>query len=162
LGVSNDHVVWQTLYRRPVMNNADFGTPADDAERAVLDPSAPGVARTLAFLGVTAIVTHRDALDYIAGARKVPNASWGAGYQLVPRHAGGPSVWRVVAPPAPALVTLHGGFGQPSSPQQGVVEFPLDASSGVGELRFTAQQGGVVRLSFDARPPGREQTLRLA
>jgi O-antigen/teichoic acid export membrane protein len=162
LGVSNDHVVWQTLYRRPVMNNADFGTPADDAERAVLDPSAPGVAQTLAFLGVTAIVTHPDALDYIAGASKVPNATWGPGYKLVARTPDGTSVWRVVAPPAPALVTLPGGFGQPSAPKQGVVEFPLDASSGVGELRFTAQQGGVVRLSFDARPPGREQTLRLA
>ena len=162
LGVSNDHIVWQTRYRRPLMNNADFGTPADDAERAVLDPSAPGVPQTLAFLGVTSIVTHPDALDYIAGAPKVPNANWGRGYALAGRSPDGTSTWQVVAKPAPALVTLHGGFGQPRAPKVGVVEFPLDASSGVGELRFTAKEAGLVRLRFDATPPGREQTLRLS
>jgi hypothetical protein len=29
-------------------------------------------------------------------------------------------------------------------------------------MQFTAQKPGVVRLTFDATPPGREQTLRLA
>lgn len=162
LGVSNDHIVWQALYKRPVVNNADFGTPADDAERAVLDPSAPGVAQTLAFLGVTAIVTHPDALDYIAGEPKVPNASWGPGYELVSRTSDGSSVWKVVAPPAPALVTLTGGFGQPKAPRVGTVEYPFDAPSGVGQLQFTAQRAQLVRLTLDATPAGREQTLRLA
>jgi len=162
LGVSNDHIVWQTLYRRPVMNNADFGTPADEAERAVLDPSAPGVAQTLALLGVTAIVTHADALDYIGAAPKVPNANWGPGYRLVARTRDGSSVWQVVAPSAPALVTLPGGFGQPRLWDHGAGGFPFDSPSGVGEIQFTARDAAVVRLTFGATPPGREQTLRLA
>jgi hypothetical protein len=61
---SNDHIIWQTVYRRPLLNNADFGTPADAARRTVLNPSVPGAAETLALLGVTAIITHSDALDY--------------------------------------------------------------------------------------------------
>ncbi|PWU25605.1 MAG: hypothetical protein C5B48_00440, partial [Candidatus Rokuibacteriota bacterium] len=162
LGVSNDHIIWQTLYKRPLMDNADFGTPADDAERAVLDPSASGVAQALAFLGVTAIVTHPNALDYIADAPKVPDATWGRGYELVTRTSDGSSVWRVVASPAPALVTLVGGFGQPRLPKLGVVEYPFDSRSGVGEIQFTSQREQLVRLKLDATPPGRSQLLRLA
>lgn len=163
LGVSNDHIVWQTIYRRPLMNNADFGTPADDAERAVLDPSAPGVAGTLALLGVTAIVTHSDALDYIAGAPKVPNARWGPGYKLVGRSSDGSSTWQVVAPPAPALVTLPSGFGQPEPPVGGAVGFPLVAAGGVGYVELRANNARVIDLAFDARSPGgREQVLRIS
>jgi O-antigen/teichoic acid export membrane protein len=162
LGVSNDHIVWQTSYRRPVMNNADFGTPADDAERAVLSPSAPGVAHTLALLGVTAIVTHPDALDYIAGAPSVPNARWGPGYELVGRASDGSSTWQVVATPAPALVTLPSGFGQPEPPVDGV-GFPLVSSGGVGYLELRTKEQQVIELTFDAQSPGgREQVLRLS
>jgi O-antigen/teichoic acid export membrane protein len=163
LGVSNDHIVWQTAYRRPVMNNADFGTPADEAERAVLDPAGPGVAQTLALLGVTAIVTHPDALDYIARAPKVPNASWGPGYSLAGRAPDGSSTWRVVARPAPALVTMHGGFGDPQPPEHGSVGFALLDPSGVATFEIRAREAGTVRLIFAAASPqGREQVLRLS
>jgi hypothetical protein len=164
LGVSNDHIVWQPLYKRPVMNNADFGTPADDAERAVLDPSGPGVPQTLALLGVSAIITHPDALDYIAGAPKVPNASWGPGYRLVGRARDGSSTWQVVARPAPALVTTPGGFGDPQPPVRGEVGFPLLSPSGVGTFEIRTKEAGTVRLAFDAIPPKAHttQVLRLA
>jgi hypothetical protein len=160
--VTNDHIIWQTQYRRPLLNNADFGSLADDARRTVLNPAVPGTAEALAFLGVTAIVTHPDALAYREGIPDVPDANWGQGYELVERTAEGASVWRVVAAAAPALVTLTGGFGEPTPTTDGLVGYPLSSRSGVGAIEFTAKAPAVVRLSFEATPPGRTQTLRLA
>ena len=158
---TNDHIIWQTVYRRPLLNNAEFGSRADEARRMVLDPHVPGVAETLAFLGVSAIVTHPDALAYDGTLAEVPNATWGPGYALVARGADGSSVWRVVAAPAPALVTLTGGFGEPA-PADGAVGYPLVSPEGIGTIEFTARAPGVVRLTFAATPPDRTQVLRLA
>jgi O-antigen/teichoic acid export membrane protein len=165
LVVTNDHIIWQTVYRRPLLNNADFGTEADYARLRVLDPATPGVARALAFMGVTAIVTHPDALAYreVAEIPDVPNADWGPGYRLVARTADGSSVWQVVARPAPALVMTHGGFGDPRAPRGGIVDFPLLSPSGVGYFEIVAKKPGVLRLTFDAEPPvGKKQVLRIA
>jgi hypothetical protein len=121
------------------------------------------VAEALAFLGVTAIVTHANALHYNDRSPDVPRASWGPGYQLLTRTSDGSSVWRVVASPAPALATLYGGFGDPQPPEQGTVGFPLISSSGVGEVQLRAKEPGVVRLTFHATPPeGRTQVLRVS
>jgi O-antigen/teichoic acid export membrane protein len=159
---SNDHVIWQTIYRRPMFGNADFGTRADDARRIVLNPRVPGTAEALAFLGVTAIITHPDALRYVDTAKDTPNASWGPGYELVARVPDGSSVWRVVAVAAPALVTLTGGFGEPLTDERSFVGYPLVSPSGVGTIEFTAKAPSTVRLEFDATAPRPEQTLRLA
>jgi len=157
-----DNLLWQREHGRPVLNNDAIGTPAYEATQMLVDPATPGTAAQLAFLGVTAILSHPNALDYTEGVPNVPDASWGPGYALVARTSDGASVWRVVAKPAPALVTLTGGFGAPQPPQDGKVGYPFNSPSGVGTMQFTAQQPGVVRLTFDAKPPGREQTLRLA
>ena len=159
---SNDHIIWQTVYKRPLLNNAEFGTLADAARRMVLNPRVPGTAETLALLGVTAIVTHKDALGYRDDQPDVPNASWGPGYELVKRAADGSALWRVVATPAPALVTLVGGFGEPTPTDTGLVVYPLTSPSGVGTIDFTAREAGVVRLIFEATPPRPGQVLRLA
>jgi hypothetical protein len=163
LVVTNDHIIWQTLYKRPLLNNADFGTPADDARRSVLDPASPGAAEDLAFLGVTAIVTHANALRYRDGVPEVPNASWGPGYELVGRSSDGSSTWQVVAPAAPVLVTVHSGFGDPSPPQGDKVPFPLISPSGVGYFELRARHEELVRLTFEATPPsGPRRVLRIA
>src|SRR4029079_18900112 len=47
LVTSNDHIIWQTVYRRPLLGNADFGTRADDARRIVLNPRTSGTAEAL-------------------------------------------------------------------------------------------------------------------
>ncbi len=129
---TNDDVIWQTVYRRPMFGNADFGTRADDARRVVLNPRVPGTAESLASLGVTAIITHPDALRYVDDAKDVPNASWGPGYELVTRTPDGSSLWRVVAAAAPALVTLPGGFGEPITDTDSFVGYPLVSPSGSG------------------------------
>ena len=159
---SNDHIIWQTVYRRPLFGDADFGTEADAARRIVLNPRTPGTAEALALLGVTAIVTHPDALRYYDTAKDVPNADWGPGYELVARGSDGSAVWRVVATAAPALVTLPGGFGEPVPVGDKLVGFPLISPSGVGEIQFTAKAPSTVRLRFDARPASEGQVLRLA
>ncbi len=159
---SNDHIIWQTVYRRPLLGNAGFGTSADQARRVVLNPRTPGVAQSLAFLGVTAIVTHPDALRYVDSAKDVPNADWGPGYELVARGSDGSAVWRVVATAAPALVTLPGGFGEPINVSDELVGYPLVSPAGVGVIQFTAKAPSTIRLQFDAKPAGRTHVLRLA
>ena len=154
-----DHLFWQRIHGRPVLNSEAFGTQADDARRVVLSPGAPGTAEKLAFLGVTAIVTHRDALSYTDFVPDVPNASWGPGYELVARTPDGSSVWRVVAAPAPVFVTLHSGFGDAQQPEGEVVDFPLNSSSGVGYFELRAKVAGVVRLIFEAELPGGERRV---
>ena len=162
LVTSNDHIIWQTVYRRPLLGNADFGTRADEARRIVLNPRTPGTAEALAFLGVTAIITHPDALRYVDEAPDVPNASWGPGYELVTRAPDGSSVWRVVAVAAPSLVTLGGGFGEPIPEGESAVGYPLVSPAGVGVIELTAKAPSTVRLEFDARTPRSQQTLRVA
>jgi hypothetical protein len=162
LVTTNDNIIWQTVYRRPLLNNADFGTEADQARRVVLDPAVPGVAQTLALLGVTAIVTHPDALRYVDDAKDVPNARWGPGYELVERARDGSSLWRVTARAAPAVVMLSGGFGEPSPTADELVGYPLVSPSGVGTIEFVARAPSTVRLRFAATPPRAKQTLRLA
>ena len=75
----------------------------------VLDPAQPGTAQTLALLGVTAIVIHPGGPADTPLQPREPTAE--PGYRLVGRFPDQSSVWKVVAQPAPALVTLPGGFG---------------------------------------------------
>jgi hypothetical protein len=157
-----DNLLWQRDHGRRVLNNDAIGTPAWNATQMLVDPATPGTAAQLAFLGVTTLLSHPNALDYTAGVPDVPNASWGPGYALASRTPDGTSVWRIVAQPAPALVTFPGGFGAPQPPENGRVGYPFDSPSGVGTIQFTAQEPSLVRLTMDATPPGREQTLRLA
>jgi hypothetical protein len=157
-----DNLFWQRDHRRPLLNTSAFGTPADEARRVLVHPGVPGTAEALAFLGVTAIITRADALDYDQDSPDVPRESWGPGYELVQRWPDGSSVWSVTAPAAPALVTLPGGFDGPIRQPDGGVGYYLVSPSGVGLLEFTAKAPSVVRLTFDATPPGDDaRELRL-
>ena len=87
----------------------------------------------------------------------------GQGFALVGRFPQSASVWRVVAPPDAAFVTLPGGFAKPRDIHGSFNGFPLIASGGVGVLHIASKQAGVVRLVFEAAPPqGQTRTLRLA
>jgi hypothetical protein len=154
---------WQSVHHRPLLNTDAFGTPADDAQHALVNPSTPGTAEQLALLGVTAIVTHGDALRW-GPAEYPPNPTdWGPGYRLVARLPTGASTWQVFARPAPAFVAAVSGFGPPEPLENGTPAFPLLSPSGVGYFTIRAKRDGVVRLSFDADPPsGERRVLRLA
>jgi hypothetical protein len=158
-----DYLLWQTRHHRPILNTYAFGTAADDAQHALVNPSTPGTAQQLALLGVTTIVTNGDALRWGSGQypRNPPN--WGPRYRLVARTETGASTWRVAAQPGPAFVAAVSGFGPPEALDDGTAGFPLLSSSGVGYFTIRAKEPGTVRLSFDATPPsGQKRVLRLA
>jgi O-antigen/teichoic acid export membrane protein len=153
---------WQREHGRPLVNGAASGTYANDVARMVVDPRAPGTAERLALLGVRAIVTRPDALDYATpDTPDLPNAQWGHGYALVGRTANGSSIWRVTAGPAPAVASFpRADFADPLPPNAGFVGYPLRHRTGVIDLRALAEQ--VVRLDFDVRAADNQlRTLRV-
>jgi O-antigen/teichoic acid export membrane protein len=161
LGSSDLYLLWQRRHGRPLLNGAPAGTPADDARRVLLDPASPGVASTLALLGVTAIVIHPSGSADVEVAPRNPTGA--DGFSNLARLQDGTTVWRVAAAPAPALVTLTGGFAPPVREENGAVGYALLSPAGVGTLEFTARTGGVVRLVFEATPPSSHmRVLRLS
>ena len=160
LGHSDVYHLWQSKHGRPLFNNAPPETPADNARRMLLDPAQPGTAAALSLLGVTAIAFHPGAE---VDSEVEPHEPAGdPGYRFVGRFDDRASVWQVVAPPAPAFVTLPGGF---SAPQyvDGTVRYPLSSTAGVGVIELTAKTATTIALRFAAFPPGGEtRTLRIS
>jgi O-antigen/teichoic acid export membrane protein len=150
LGKSDIYRFWQRKHGRPIVNGADPATPADEARLVLLDPRDTGTAEKLALLGVSAIIVHKHATVDVEVTPRLPSA--GEGYEPVARVADGASVWRVVARPAAAFVTLPGGFAAPRRDAQGRVDYPLVSPAGVGVIQLRAKRRRVVRLSFDALP----------
>jgi O-antigen/teichoic acid export membrane protein len=159
---STDYLFWQRVHHRPLFNGAPGDSIAEQLRLRLVDPAAPGTAEQLAALGVTAIVTHRNAFHFAEGAPEVPNASWGPGYQLLARAPDGSSSWRVVARPAPA-VAIFTGVGDPQRPQGTFVGYAFSSPSGVAYVQLRTTKAGLVRLSFEAQPPaGQTRVLRIA
>jgi hypothetical protein len=169
LGYSDIVKLWQKRHGRALVNGAPVDTPADYARLVLLDPAQPGTAQALALLGVTAISIHPRAHVDAEVPPRAPASD--PGYKLIGSfpdrgsiwYPGGASVWQVVAQPAPALVTLPGGFAKPK-PTGGLgTGFAFTSPSGVGVIQLTAKAAGVVRVVFDAVPPqGAAKTLRIA
>jgi O-antigen/teichoic acid export membrane protein len=161
LGYSDIYRLWQRSHGRPLLNLPPITSAADYARLMLLNPAEPGTAQALSLLGVTAIGIHPHAhVDAEVAPRDPANVR---GYNLVGRTSDGASVWRVDARPAPALVTLPGGFSLPNWQAGGFVGYALDSTAGVGVIDFAAKLPGVIRLTFDAIPPkGSKRTLRIA
>lgn len=159
LGLSDIYRFWQRRYERPLMNGAPANTPGDYARLVLLDPAEPGTAAALSLLGVTVASIHPQAQADVEVPPREPEGV--AGYRLLGRfpdrnsiwYPGGASEWEVTAAPAPALVTLPGGFSKPMPSDRGAA-YPLTDGSGVGVLDFLAKRAGTVELVFDALPPG--------
>ena len=160
LGYSDIYRLWQRRHGRPLVNGAPPGTTADEARLVLLEPSQPGTAQNLALLGVTAIGIHPGA--HVDSEVLPRDPAHDSGYRLVGRFPDGASIWKVVASPAPAFVTLPGGFGLPRLEPNGLVAYPLTAGGGVAVFNVRAKSAGVLRLVFEARPPSGERSLRVA
>ena len=159
LGYSDIYRLWQRVHGRPLVNGAPVNTTADEVRLVVADPAQPGTAQALSLLGVTAIAIHPNLHPDVPIQPREPTPA--EGYRLVGRYPDGSSVWDVVAPAAPALVTLPAGFSQPQF-SGGNVVFPFDAASGVGLFELRAKVAGVLQLVFDATPPaGAKRDLRI-
>jgi O-antigen/teichoic acid export membrane protein len=159
LGYSDIYRLWQRTHGRRLVNGAPEGSSADQARLMLLDPAEPGTAQSLSLLGVTAVVVHPGAHVDTPVEPRVPTAA--DGYRLIGRYPDGSSVWAVVARPAPALVTLPGGFAAPARVAGNVIGYPLVAPSGVGLVEMRAKTPGVIRLVFDATAPGGGRELRI-
>ncbi len=159
LGYSDVFRLWQRIHGHPLLNGAPANTPADAARVMLLDPTQPGTAQALALLGVTAIGIHPGAH---VDAEVLPgNPTRAEGYRLVGRFPDGASVWDVVAPPAPAFITIA-GFAKPMREANGLVVYPFIDSGGVGAMEIDAKTPSLVRLVFGARPPhGTKRVLRI-
>jgi hypothetical protein len=123
---SAEYLLRQTVHRRPLLNGAGRGTPAEAMRAMLVDPAARGVASSLALLGVTTIVTRPT--TYAWQSRIVPFSEpdvYGAGYELASGRSGGLRVWRVTADPAPAFAVYRDGS----------VAEPIPGSS-PGHLRY--------------------------
>ena len=159
LGYSDIYRLWQRIHERRLVNGAPDGSTADQARLMLLDPAQQGTAQSLSLLGVTALAIHPGAHVDTPVEPRVPTAA--GGYRLIGRYPDGSSVWAVVAPAAPALVTLPGGFAAPRRVAGNAIGYPLVAPSGVGLLELRAKSPGVIRLVFDATAPGRSRELRI-
>jgi O-antigen/teichoic acid export membrane protein len=161
LGYSDIYRLWQRRHGRPLMNGSPVDSTGDYARLMLLDPAEPGTAQALSLLGVTAIGIHPNA--HVDAEIAPRNPRPGDGYRLVGRVPSGASVWEVTAGPAPALVTLPGGFSKPTREPDGSIGYALSSTAGVGVIDLEARAPGVVRLFFEASPPkGGQRTLRVA
>ncbi len=158
LGYSDIYRLWQRVHGRPLVNGAPEDSPANQVRLMVLDPGQPGTAESLSLLGVTAVAIHPGgAADTPLQPREPTPAD---GYRLVGRFPDRSSVWAVVAPAAPALVTLPAGFALPRLVGNSVA-YPLIDSAGVALLEIHSKAPGVIRLIFDATAPSGSRTLRI-
>ena len=168
LGYSDIYKLWQKRHGRPLLNGAPIDTQADYARLVLLDPAQRGTAEALALLGVTAISIHPRAQADVEVPPREPIGD--PGYKLLGRfrdgsiwYPGGASVWQVAAEPAPALVTLPGGFAKPKPTEHLGAGYAFTSTSGVGVIQLAAKAAGVVRVVLDAvPPPGGARTLRVA
>jgi O-antigen/teichoic acid export membrane protein len=159
LGYSDIYRLWQRVHGRRLVNGAPEGSVADQVRFMVLDPAQAGTAQTLSLLGVTAVAIHPGGPADTPLQPREPSPA--EGYRLVGRFPDGSSVWAVVAPPAPALVTLPGGFAAPRLVAGNVVGYPLVSPSGVALLELRAKAPGVIRLVFDATVPSGSREFRI-
>ena len=161
LGSSDIYRLWQTRHGRPLLNGAPPDTPSDYVRRTVLDPAEPGTAADLSLLGVTAIAIHPHAHVDAEVAPQAPSNA--REYRLLGRFADGAAVWQVVAAPAPAFVTLTGGFAPPRRTEAALIGYPLISPAGVGVLDIRARAPEIIQLVFEARSPnGARRSVRVA
>jgi O-antigen/teichoic acid export membrane protein len=158
-------LLWLRDHGRPLVNGASEGSYADEVRRTLINPRAAGAAERLSLLGVTAILSRRNALDVLGvPVPDVPYAEWGPGYSLVERFPDGGSVWRVTARAAPALPTLPVNppdFVGPNMSKDGSIGYELAGKTGAIDLWAPAP--ATVTLNFDARSTsGKTWTLRIA
>ena len=159
LGYSDIYRLWQRVHGRPLVNGAPEGSAAAQVRFMLLDPAQPGTAESLALLGVTAVAIHPGGPADTPVQPREPTST--EGYRLVGRFPDRSSVWAVVAPAAPALVTLPAGFAQPRLVAGKGVGYPLVDPAGVALLEIHAKRAGVFRLIFDATAPSGSRMLRI-
>jgi hypothetical protein len=156
------YLFWQRSHGRPLLNGAGEGTPADAVRRMVVDPATRGTASTLAFLGVTSIITRPATYLWRRDSTGPDRASYGSGYTLAGAFPGGVRAWRVTAAPAPAIAVFRWDDVDEARPptSAGVVDYP--AKSGVIRLDVYAREAAALDLRLDVEAPRAVRTLTIS
>jgi hypothetical protein len=115
--VNSEYLFSQRVHGRPLINGAAIDTRADAFGQALVNPVTPGTAGSLAALGVSAVVMRPTVYAYTGGF--APPAKMGPGYRFVQGFTDLTSIWRVVAPPAPAVAAYRTGFSHTETPRGG-------------------------------------------
>jgi O-antigen/teichoic acid export membrane protein len=155
-----EYVYWQRAHGRPLLNGAGVNTEADSVRRMLVDPTRQATAASLAFLGVTAVITRPTTLDWETGTRDTGPVALGQGFERVASVPGDVGVWKVTAAPAPALV-VYGPASSVAEPlprdADGETWYPLTRDSVAVDL--IAREQRLLRLSFSLQGPVAAATL---
>lgn len=157
-----EYVYWQRAHRRPLLNGASPYSGAGALRSMLVDPAAPGVARALAFLGVTSIVTRPTTYQWGSGVDSPDKASYGPGYTLVRSYDGGVRVWKVIATPAPAVAAYRTGEVELADVPRADTrqpQFVLNRQS--VHVDVYAKRDGVWTLNLDVAPRQGDKRLRI-
>lgn len=149
---------WPLLTPGP---GAGAKSEVEGVRRSLVDPMAPGVAASLAALGVTVVMTRPDTLARALEIELPAEApTLGRGYRLVGSTPDRTSVWTVTAQPARAIAYLDArSFLTPTVDRSGQIVQPLRGArgklavlavrpfDGTIELRLTSLDGVARRVS---------------
>lgn len=155
--MNSAYLLRQRGHGRPLLNGAAMGSEGEDVRRALVDPTANGVASELAARGVTAVVT-RPATYTRALEIDVPDLApmLGRGFVLVGATASGAFVWRVTAKPATAFAYLRApGYSEPMLTQGGPIVQESVGPRGTISVVARRPFEGTLRIRLFAR--GRNQ-----
>jgi uncharacterized protein (TIGR03382 family) len=155
--VNSDYLFWQRRHGRRLLNGAQPGTFADAVGQAVVNPVSPETAESLAALGVTAVVLRPSVYAFTGGA--AAPGRLGTGYRLVEPFSDGTSVWRVTAPPAPAVAVFREGFSHSEiPPRQPTTRWLVGPE---GKVELFARRAGTYRARFLLTSYARPRLLRV-
>ena len=154
--VNSEYLFWQRIHGRRLINGAAIDTRGDAFGQALVNPLSPETASSLAALGVSDVVMRPSVYAFTGGFP--PPAKMGPGYRLVRGFADLTSVWRVIAPPAPAVAAYRTGFSHTETPRGGTWRWMVAPKATV---EIWARRKGVYRARFDVVSYARPRLLRV-
>ncbi len=161
--MNSAYLFGQLTHHRPLLNGAAVGTPPDALRRMLVDPSAPGTAPGLAFLGVTAIVTRPTTFQWQEIPVSTPDrASYGPGYALAASVGNGVRVWRLSAQAAPAVAAYAAAdVAEPLAPtRDGFVGYVLNGR--LAHLEIYAKNASSAVLHVAVQTSSGRAALRIS
>jgi hypothetical protein len=152
---NSDYTFWRRVDGRRLLNGASRGSFPNAVREALVDPLAPGTAAALSTLGVSTILVHPDVYTSLGVPRQAPQ-DLGSGYRLLRRFPDGTSMWKVTAPPAPALATFGNGFGASELTGREPSRWLLKND---GTIEMYARRAGLYRARIGMVSYGRPRTV---
>lgn len=156
-GMNSDYLFWQRVHGRRLVNGAPQGTFADAIRQTLVDPRTPGTADALAALGASVVVV-RPSVYAFTGGPTAKTAVVPDGYRGLARTSSGAAVWRVTAPPAPAIAAFSSGFYPPETTTPGST---MRWMGSTGEVELYTRTPGLYRTTFTLASYAQPRRVRI-